>query len=118
MSRRSSGQEVASTIGRKSSGQQDLTSSARSYSSSRQFSASSSYSYGGREASKSRSSSPNKISLGALKTPTINEWDDMGILGLSSKMFKESTTFKEGFISSTSSSNSYMRRESVTTKVM
>jgi len=119
LSRRSSANEPASNLARKSSGQQDLaSSSARSYSSSRQFSASTSYSYGGRETSKSRSSSPSKISLGALKTPTINEWDDMGILGLTSKMFKDSTTFKEGFISSTSSSNSYMRRESVTTKVM
>lgn len=123
LSRRSPGQEYSSSsVGRKSSGQQEY--SGRSYSASKQYSASSSYSYGGvgsstaRETSSSRSSSPTKISLGALKTPTINEWDDMGILGLTSKMFNDSTSFKEGFISSTSSSNSYMRRESVTTKVM
>jgi len=42
----------------------------------------------------------------------------MGILGLSSKMFKESTQQKEGYMSVSASSSSYIRRESVTTKMM
>jgi hypothetical protein len=53
------------------------------------------------------------------RTPTITEWDQMGILGLSSKMFKESTNQKESYLaSSTNSSSSYMRKESFSTKVM
>lgn len=50
------------------------------------------------------------------RTPQITEWDQMGILGLSSRMFNECTTRKEGLMNS--SSSSYLRRESVTTKVM
>lgn len=66
-----------------------------------------------------RTDPANKISLGALKEASINEWDDLGILGLSSKMFKESNLQKEGFMSvSSASSSSYIRRESVTTKMM
>jgi hypothetical protein len=43
----------------------------------------------------------------------------MGILGLSSKMFKESTNQKESYLSSsTTTSSSYMRKESFSTKVM
>jgi len=85
-------------------------------SASREYSSSASrdVSYGGES---SRSSSPSKISLGALKTPTIQVWDEMGILGLSSKLMNQSSMMKEGFITS-SSTNSYVRRESVTTKVM
>jgi len=60
--------------------------------------------------------SGGKIGLSTLKTPQITEWDGMGVLGLSSKMFKDSSGHQDGFISS--SSNSFMRRESVTTKVM
>eukprot|EP00092_Neocalanus_flemingeri_P076597 GFUD01095022.1.p1 GENE.GFUD01095022.1~~GFUD01095022.1.p1 ORF type:complete len:351 (+),score=115.36 GFUD01095022.1:43-1053(+) len=44
-----------------------------------------------------------KMSLGSLKTPEISAWDNMGILGLSSKMF---------------SSSSLMRRESVSSHAM
>jgi hypothetical protein len=65
----------------------------------------------------SRSSSPVKIGLSVLKTPQITEWDQMGVLGLSSKMFKESTNKKETMFSS-SSSSSFMRKESFTAKVM
>jgi len=64
------------------------------------------------------SDSSTKFSLAALKNASINEWDDMGILGLSSKMFKESTQQKEGYMSVSASSSSYIRRESVTTKMM
>jgi hypothetical protein len=61
-------------------------------------------------------SSANKIGLSTLKAPVITEWDGMGILGLSSKMFKDSSVNQQdGFMSS---SSSFMRRESVTTKVM
>lgn len=60
--------------------------------------------------------SGGKIGLSTLKTPQITEWDGMGVLGLSSKMFKDSSGHQDGFIST--SSNSFMRRESVTTKVM
>ena len=44
----------------------------------------------------------------------------MGILGLSSKMFKESTNQKESYLSSSSTTTtaSYMRKESFSTKVM
>lgn len=61
-------------------------------------------------------STGNKIGLSTLKAPVITEWDGMGILGLSSKMFKDSSTNQQGGFSS--SSSSFMRRESVTTKVM
>merc|ERR1712013_500734 len=54
------------------------------------------------------------ISLGALKTPEISPWDSMGILGLSSKMYADTSTNKEGIFSS----SSLMRRESVTTHAM
>jgi len=61
-------------------------------------------------------STASKIGLSTLKTPVITEWDGMGILGLSSKMFKDSSmNQQDGFASS---SSSFMRRESVTTKVM
>jgi len=90
----------------------DLTSSGKDYTVSRAdytgSSSSSHYTKG------SRSSSPTKIGLSALKTPVISEWDGMGVLGLSSKMFKESTSQQESYLSS----SSFMRRESVTTKVM
>jgi len=54
------------------------------------------------------------ISLGALKTPEISPWDSMGILGLSSKMYADTSTNKEGIFSS----SSLIRRESVTTHAM
>lgn len=63
----------------------------------------------------SRSASPSKVGLSTLKTPTLTDWDNMGILGLSSKMFNDSTSFKESYVSSSASS---FRRESVSTKVM
>ena len=45
----------------------------------------------------------------------MTDWDQLGVLGLSSKMFNDSTSFKESYVTSSSSS---FRRESVTTKVM
>jgi len=62
----------------------------------------------------SKSTGASKIGLKTLKTPVISEWDDMGILGLSSKMFKDSSVQQQDSFSS----SSFMRRESVTTKVM
>jgi len=62
----------------------------------------------------SKSTGASKIGLKTLKVPVITEWDDMGILGLSSKMFKDSSSLQQDSFSS----SSFMRRESVTTKVM
>merc|ERR1712072_328422 len=59
------------------------------------------------------------MSLNGLREPQIDSWDSMGILGLSSKMWKESTAKKqENFMSTTSafagreefSANSYIMR--------
>merc|ERR1712142_393652 len=60
------------------------------------------------------SRAPQTISLGALKTPEISPWDSMGILGLSSKMYADTSTNKEGIFSS----SSLIRRESVTSHAM
>lgn len=59
-----------------------------------------------------------KMALASLKTPEINPWDNMGILGLSSKMFSDSSSSKVGMFSSSLSSSSILRRESVTSHVM
>ncbi|XP_023320893.1 pre-mRNA-splicing factor CWC22 [Eurytemora carolleeae] len=102
------------------SGVRDFSTSSKEYAkSARDYSANSSSSrdytssLGSRNENTSRSSSPVKIGLSALKAPTITEWDQMGILGLSSKMFKESANKKESMQSST-----YIRKESFTAKVM
>merc|ERR1712106_604518 len=55
-----------------------------------------------------------KVSLGALKTPEISPWDNMGILGLSSKMYSDTSYSKEGMFSS----SSLMRKESVSSHAM
>ena len=52
------------------------------------------------------------LSLGALKKPTINSWDSMGILGLSSKMFSDSTSKRyDNFFSSSTRGSSYLRED-------
>ena len=42
------------------------------------------------------------MSLNGLREPQIDSWDSMGILGLSSKMWKESAKKQENFMSTTS----------------
>lgn len=54
------------------------------------------------------------VGLASLKTPEINPWDNMGILGLTSKMFSDSSTAKQGVFTS----SSIIRRESVSSHVM
>jgi len=54
------------------------------------------------------------VGLASLKTPEINPWDNMGILGLSSKMFSDSSSAKQNVYSS----SSLIRRESVSSHVM
>jgi len=62
------------------------------------------------------SGSGGKVALASLKTPEINSWDNMGILGLSSKMFSDTSSAKQGTFSSATSG--LLRRESVTSHVM
>jgi len=50
-----------------------------------------------------------KISLSGLKLPNINVWDSMGILGLSSKMFSDTSS------TGRFSAAGLVRRHSVTT---
>jgi len=71
--------------------------------------------YGGNYGYGSKSGS-GKMALSSLKTPEINVWDNMGILGLSSKMYSETSSAKEGVFSSNTSG--LFRRESVTSHVM
>merc|ERR1712128_128066 len=54
------------------------------------------------------------VSLGGLKTPEISPWDSMGILGLSSKMYSDTSTMKQGIFSS----SSLIRKESVSSHAM
>ena len=50
------------------------------------------------------------------RTPEISVWDNMGILGLSSKMYSDTSSAKAGSFSSTASS--FLRKESVTSHAM
>jgi len=52
---------------------------------------------------------PGNVSLGGLKAPVINPWDNMGILGLSSKMYSDTSVKQSSF-----SASSFFRKDSVT----
>jgi hypothetical protein len=54
-----------------------------------------------------------RLSLGNT-TAEISPWDNMGILGLSSKMFSDTSNIKDGVFSS----SSMIRKESVNTHAM
>jgi len=73
---------------------------------------SSSFSYSGSKNYSSSSSTGGRMALASLKTPEIQPWDNMGILGLSSKMFSDSSTAKAGAFAS------IMRKQSVSSHVM
>jgi len=117
---------AASSLSYTNNGNQDYSSSvSRDYSMTRDYSSSVGRDYSssvGRDYNNSSMQpgsheikSSSKIGLSALKSPTLTDWDQLGVLGLSSKMFNDSTSFKESYVTSSSSS---FRRESVTTKVM
>merc|ERR1712106_581056 len=54
------------------------------------------------------------VSFGTLKTPEISPWDSMGILGLSSRMYSDTSTMKQGIFSS----SSLIRKQSVSSQAM
>jgi len=58
--------------------------------------------------------SSGALSLSSLKTPEISSWDNLGILGLSSKMFSDTSSIKEKVYSN----SSILRKESVTSYAM
>merc|ERR1711892_1622563 len=66
------------------------------------------YGYGG------QGNGHGTISLGTLKTPEITPWDNMGILGLSSKMYSDTSIMKQGIFSS----SSLIRKESESSHAM
>jgi len=72
------------------------------------------YSYNNNNSYSSKTAGVGKVGLATLKTPEINPWDNMGILGLSSKMFSDTSSAKQGVFSS----SSLLRRESVSSHVM
>ena len=53
----------------------------------------------------------NGMSLDGLRKPNIDSWDSMGILGLSSKMWNDTSSKKQGYMSS-------MREESYNSYIM
>jgi len=55
-----------------------------------------------------------KVSLDALKTPEISPWDNMGILGLTSKMYSDTSVTKQQSFSA----SSFVRKESVSSHAM
>jgi len=58
--------------------------------------------------------SPGNASLQALKAPIISPWDIMGILGLTSKMYADTSISKEHSFSA----SSFVRKESVSSHAM
>merc|ERR1712147_584759 len=71
-----------------------------------------SISFSGSKSYSSSSSTGGRMALASLKTPEIQPWDNMGILGLSSKMFSDSSTAKAGAFTS------IVRKQSVSSHVM
>lgn len=61
-----------------------------------------------------KTSTEGVLSLDAFKAPELSSWDNLGILGLSSKMYSDTSSMKERVYSSSST----FRRESVTTHAM
>ena len=64
-------------------------------------------SYGGRKKS--------DIGLNSMRKPKIHTWDNMGILGLTTKIWNDTKTRQETFMSST---GSFLREESMYQGVM
>merc|ERR1719228_1065583 len=56
---------------------------------------------------------PGSLSLEALRTPKISPWDEMGILGLSSKMYSDTSVKQSSF-----SASSFVRKESISSHAM
>lgn len=67
-----------------------------------------------KESEEQQSSRSGKVSLKALETPIISPWDNMGILGLSSKMYSDTSVTKQNSFSA----SSFVRKESVTSHAM